>query len=161
MLPAKMTISYKNIFPFFVKLKETFKFWASSCQVKGPSSSPLCTQDTVTKSCVRQVRTGGAMIWQVLFFLPRVAGFPQPRSHMTWIFGTFCRKSKKIIIVLKKKYRENTSRGIWFFQNFFALEIFEHSKKSCHVWPGPWKIGFNIATVHILSYYTQNAFEFT
>jgi hypothetical protein len=27
------------------------------------------------------------MTWQVLFFLPRVAGFSPPKSHRTWIFG--------------------------------------------------------------------------
>jgi hypothetical protein len=61
---------------------------------------------------VRQVRTGGVVIWQVLFFLPRVAGFPQPRSHMTWIFGflvLFAEKVKKASLSLRKKYRENTS----------------------------------------------------
>jgi hypothetical protein len=39
-------------------LKETLKFWASSCHVKGPLP-PATTQDTVMKSCMRQVRTGG------------------------------------------------------------------------------------------------------
>jgi hypothetical protein len=70
-------------------LKETFKFWANGCHVKGPlPTPPPRTQDTVIKSSVRQVRIGGGGItWQVLFFLPRVAGFPRPRSHMTWIFG--------------------------------------------------------------------------
>jgi hypothetical protein len=83
MLPAKLAISYRNMFTFFDKLKETFKFWACSCHVKGPLTPPLPTQDTVIKSLVCQVRTGGGRDRQVLFFLPRVAGFPQPRSHMT------------------------------------------------------------------------------
>jgi hypothetical protein len=60
MLPAKLAISYRNIFTIFDKLKETFKFWASGCRVKGPlPPPPPRTQDTVTKSCLRQVRTGG------------------------------------------------------------------------------------------------------
>jgi hypothetical protein len=40
MLPAKLTISYRIIFTLFDKLKETFKFWASSCHVKGPLPPP-------------------------------------------------------------------------------------------------------------------------
>jgi hypothetical protein len=138
MLPAKLTISYKNIFTFFDKFKETFKFWASSCQVKGLSSSPLCTQDTVTKSCVRQVRTGGVVIWQVLFFLPRVAGFPQPRSHMTWIFGflvLFAEKVKKASLSLRKK-KEKTLLEEYDFSRILSLQRFfscKHSKKSGHI----------------------------
>ncbi len=71
-------------FNFFDNLKETVKFWAIGCYVKGPLSPPLRTK--------RQVRTGwggGDMTWQVLFFLPRVAGFPRPRFHMTCIFRFF------------------------------------------------------------------------
>ncbi len=51
MLPAKSAISYMNIFTFFDNLKETFKFWAIGCHVKGHLPPPLCTE--------RQVRTGG------------------------------------------------------------------------------------------------------
>jgi hypothetical protein len=40
MLPAKLAISYRNIFTFFDKLKETFKFWASGCHVKGTLPPP-------------------------------------------------------------------------------------------------------------------------
>jgi hypothetical protein len=85
------------VFTFFDKLKETFKFcYLLPCQ--RPSPSPLYKQDTVTKSCMSQVTTRGAVTWQVLFFLPRVAGFLWPRSHMTWIFGFlffFYNKSKR------------------------------------------------------------------
>jgi hypothetical protein len=42
MLPAKLAISYMNIFTFFDKLKETFKFWAIGCHFKGPLLLPLC-----------------------------------------------------------------------------------------------------------------------
>jgi hypothetical protein len=51
MLPAKLAISYMNIFTFFDNLKETIKFWAIGCHVKGPLPPPLRTE------C--QVRTGG------------------------------------------------------------------------------------------------------
>ncbi len=34
-----------------------FQFWANVCHVKGPL--PLHTQDTVTQSCVGQVKTRG------------------------------------------------------------------------------------------------------
>jgi hypothetical protein len=89
MLPAKLTISYRNIFTFFDKLKETFKFWASSYHVKGP----LPPFPPHTRYCYEDLHAPGhkwgAMTWQVLFFLPRVAGFPRPRSHLTWIFGFF------------------------------------------------------------------------
>ncbi len=80
MLPAKLAISFRNIFTFFDKLKETLEFLAIGCHVKGPLPPPLRIQD-ITKSCMRQVRTEGAMTWQVLFFLPRVAGFPRPKSE--------------------------------------------------------------------------------
>jgi hypothetical protein len=80
MFPAKVAISYMNIFTFFDNLKETVKFWVIGCHVKGPLPPPLRTK--------HQVRTGGGGVtWQVLFFLPRVAGFPRPRSHMNCIFG--------------------------------------------------------------------------
>ncbi len=88
--------------------QEAFKFWVSGCHVKSPLPRPH-TQDTVTKSCMRQVRTEGAVTWQVLFFLPKVAGFPRPRSHMTWVFGFwyfFLNKSKRLHCrgkVLKQK----------------------------------------------------------
>jgi hypothetical protein len=71
----------------FDKLKETFKFWANCCHVKGSLPPLLHTQDGVTKSCVRKVKTRGAVTWQIIFFLPSVAGFPWPRSHITWTFG--------------------------------------------------------------------------
>jgi hypothetical protein len=103
--------------------------------------------DTVRKSWMRQhqVRTGGAMTWQVLFFLPRVAGFPRPRSHMTWIFQFFWyffRISKKGIIVggkvpkqkIEKTFLQETILSEFFcFRDFLAVSI--------HIWPGPWKIG--------------------
>ncbi len=87
MLPAKLEISYSNIFIFLYKLKETFKFWANGCLVKDPvPPPPFHTQDTVKKNCVLQVKTKGAVTWQVLIFLLRVAGFQRPRSHMIWTF---------------------------------------------------------------------------
>jgi hypothetical protein len=73
---------------------------------------------------MRQVRTGGAMTWQVLFFLPRVAGFPQPRPHMTWIFGffgTFCRISKKGIIVGGSPEAKNIEKTFLQENNFFSI----------------------------------------
>jgi hypothetical protein len=51
MLPAKLAISYMNIFTFLDNLKEIFKFRAIGCHVKGPLPPPLRTK--------RQVRTGG------------------------------------------------------------------------------------------------------
>ncbi len=51
MLHAKLAISYMNIFTIFYKLKETLKFWAIGCHVKGPLPPPLHTR------C--QVRMGG------------------------------------------------------------------------------------------------------
>jgi hypothetical protein len=68
MLHAKLAISYRNIFTFFDKLKETFKFWASGCHVKGPLHPPLRTQDTLRKSCVHQVRTGGRGCYGRFYF---------------------------------------------------------------------------------------------
>ncbi len=55
MLPAKLAISYTNIFPFF----KNDKFWANGCHVKGSLPAPLHMQDTVTKSYERQVKTRG------------------------------------------------------------------------------------------------------
>ncbi len=81
MLPAKVAISYMNIFTFFDNLKETIKFWAIGCHVKGPLPPPS------VPSVGSEL--GGAVTWQVLFILPKVAGFPRPRSHMTCIFGFF------------------------------------------------------------------------
>jgi hypothetical protein len=65
--------------------------------------SPLRTQDTVTKSYMHQVRTRGAVIWQVLFFLHRVAGFPRPRSHMTWIF--------RFLVLFAEKVKKHHCKG--------------------------------------------------
>ncbi len=70
---------------FQISYKKHFSFGLVVAMSRAPPS-PLQTQDTVMQSCMHQVRTGGAITWQVLFFLPRVAVFPQPRSHMTWIF---------------------------------------------------------------------------
>ncbi len=86
MLPAKLAIIYRNIFAFFICLKKhsSFGLLVAMSWALTPPAHKICT---VTKSCMRQVRTGGAMTWQVLFFLPRMAGFSQPRSPMTWIFG--------------------------------------------------------------------------
>ncbi len=52
------------------------------------------------------------MIWQVQFFLPRVAGFPRLRSHKTWTFGflVFFITSQKCIIVGGKSWSK-TYRG--------------------------------------------------
>ncbi len=84
MLPAKLALSYMNIFTF-LEIKGTFNLWANACHVKCPLAPPRPhrTQDTITKSCMSQVKNRWAVTWQVLFFLPRVAGFPWPRSHMT------------------------------------------------------------------------------
>jgi hypothetical protein len=58
-----LAISYMNIFPFFDKLIETFKFWFSGCHVKGPLLPPS-TLWYFTKSCAHQVTTRGAVTWQ-------------------------------------------------------------------------------------------------
>jgi hypothetical protein len=80
---------------------------------------------------MRQVRTGGAVTWQVLFFLPGVAGFPRPRPQMTWvfqIFGTFCRIRQKGIIVGGSPEAKNIEKTLLqdyddFFR-FFCLRDF-------------------------------------
>jgi hypothetical protein len=86
MLPAKLAISYRNKFPFFDKWKETFRFWASGCHVKGPLPPPPLHTRYSYEEMHAPGQNWGVVTWQVLFFLPRVAGFPRPRSHMTWIF---------------------------------------------------------------------------
>jgi hypothetical protein len=52
MLPAKLAISYMNMFTFFDKLKETFKFKASGCHVKGPLPPPLRTHKILLRRAV-------------------------------------------------------------------------------------------------------------
>jgi hypothetical protein len=66
------------------------------------SLPPLHTQDTITKRCMRQVRTEGGCDMAAPIF-PTLGG----RISMAkvsydlnfWIFGTFCGISKKGIIV--------------------------------------------------------------
>jgi hypothetical protein len=69
-----------NIFTFFENLKETFKFGLLVAMSRALSLPPL-------HRAPGQNWGGGGMTWQVLFFLSRVAGFPQPSSHMTCNFG--------------------------------------------------------------------------
>jgi hypothetical protein len=78
-------------------LKETFKFWASGYHVKGPLSPPPPAHKILLgrAACARS-EGGGGVRWQVLFFLPRVSGFPWPRSHMTWVFGFFILFAEKV-----------------------------------------------------------------
>jgi hypothetical protein len=59
MLPAKLGISYTNIFTYFDKLKEIFKFWASGCYVKGPLPPPLHTQDFLNRAAWARSKLGG------------------------------------------------------------------------------------------------------
>ncbi len=69
------------IYLLFWKLKRNIKFGilvALSRALSLPPSAPSARSEL-----------GGAVTWQVLFFLSRVAGFPRPRSHMTCIFGFF------------------------------------------------------------------------
>jgi hypothetical protein len=59
MLPAKLAISYINIFTSFYQLKNKFKFLASGCRAKGPLPSPPQTQDNVTIMLRRELRVPG------------------------------------------------------------------------------------------------------
>jgi hypothetical protein len=146
MLLAKLAISYRNIFTFFDKLKEIFKFWASGCHVKSPLPPPT----PHTRCCYGELCALGQLGGRNMagpIYLPMDAGFARPRPPMTWIFGTFCRVSQKGIIVGRKswskKYRENTSPE-YNFLRIFLLQRFlscKHSKKRGHIWPGLWKIG--------------------
>jgi hypothetical protein len=76
--------------------------------------------------CVRQVKTRWGVTWQVLFFLPRVAGFPGPRSQMTWTLGFlyfFHDKSKIHHFggkVLKKNIEKTVLQEYDFSQNLFV-----------------------------------------
>ncbi len=109
------------------------------------------TQDAVTKSCMCQVKTRGGITCQVLFFLPGMARFPRPRTHMIWMVDFwyfFCIISQKGIIIggnsWNKNYKEKTFPGIRFFSELFLLMRFsswKHSKKPGQIWLGPWKIG--------------------
>jgi hypothetical protein len=130
MFPVKLTISYRNIFTLFDEIKETFKFWATGYHVKGPLPPPS-TQDTVKKSCVPQVKTGGGVIWHVLFFLPRVAEFPRPDLIWPgflyfWLF--FYNKSKRHHCsekVLKQQIqRKHFSRNTIFLRIFLLQRDF-------------------------------------
>ncbi len=90
-------------------LKETFKFWASGYHIKGPLPPSPHTQDTVTKSCVRQVRTGESVKLQVLFFLPRGGRISTAKVSYDLgfrIFGTFYGISQKDIIVEGKSWNK-------------------------------------------------------
>ncbi len=66
---------------FFENLKETFEFVLLVAMSRALSLLPSAPS--------ARSELGGAVTWQVLFFLSRVAGFPRPRSHMTCIFGFF------------------------------------------------------------------------
>ncbi len=57
--PAKLAIIDRNMFTFFYMLKKTIRFGPAVAMSRALSLPPPCTQDTITKSCVRQVRTGG------------------------------------------------------------------------------------------------------
>jgi hypothetical protein len=58
-----------------------------------------CYVSMLRRAVCAKSEQGGGLTWQVLFFLPRVAEFPRPKSHMTWIFSPFCGISQKGIIV--------------------------------------------------------------
>jgi hypothetical protein len=60
-------------------------------------------------------------------FLPKVAGFPRPRSHMTCIFGFlvhFAEEVKKASLKGKSPEAKNIEKTLFqetiFFQNLFA-----------------------------------------
>jgi hypothetical protein len=124
MLPAKLAISYMNIFTFLIKRNiKVLGEWLP-CQGFPP---PFHTQVTVTKSCVCQDKTMGPVKWQVLFFLPRVAGpgLILPGLSNFWYF--FCNKSKMHHFEKswRKTYRENTFQGLQFFSKSLCLRDFE------------------------------------
>jgi hypothetical protein len=117
---CQVAISYMNIFTFFENLKERFKFWAIGCHVKGPLPSPLRTE------C--QARTGGGGPWHGRSYVSSLGWQDFHGPGLIWPafsdFFTLCRICQKVIIVggksWSKKYRENTSPGLQFFQIFFA-----------------------------------------
>jgi hypothetical protein len=76
-----------------------------------------------------QVQTRGAITWQVLIFLPMVAGFPQPRSHTTWIlifWYFFYNESKSIIVggTAEEQHIEKTLLQEYVFLRFFYIRDF-------------------------------------
>jgi hypothetical protein len=90
-----------NIFTIFDKLKDTFRFWVSVMSCQRFSSSPFHTQDTVTKSCISQAKTRGAVTWGSYFSSLGWQYFPAQVSVDLdfWIFVTFSKIRKKGIIV--------------------------------------------------------------
>jgi hypothetical protein len=94
----------------------------TGCHVKGPLPPLEDTPDTVTKSCTRQVKTRVDVTWQVLLFLPRVAGFPQPRLHWPGFMDFTAIIIKNIIVhgeSPEAKHIENT-----IFLRIFLLRRF-------------------------------------
>jgi hypothetical protein len=155
MFPAKLTISYMNIFTFFDNLKETLVlgYWLP-CQGHSPSPPPHWVPG----------QNGGGGGWHSSSYFFSLGWQDFNSLGLMWPafsdFGTFWRLSQKGIIVggksWSKKYRENTSPGIQFFQNFLLKRFFscQHKKKPGHIWPGPWKMGlktnipWSLNTVH-------------
>ncbi len=84
LLSTKLAISLKNIFTFFDKLEETLKLKASGCHVKSSLPPPHPTPHSrlnYKELCTSGLNySRGSVTCQVLFSLPRVAGFPWPRS---------------------------------------------------------------------------------
>jgi hypothetical protein len=116
MLPATLTISYRNIFTFFLKLKETFKFGLAVAILRALSLPPSAHKLLLWRAVCARSKLGGP--WH-----GKISAAQVSYDLDSQIFGTFCIISKKGIIVGGKylsKNKENTSPGIWFFQNFFA-----------------------------------------
>ncbi len=150
MLPAKLAIIYRNIFTFIYILKETFKLWASSCHVKGPLPLPTTYKILLGRAACARSELGGPWHGSSYFFSYlgwqdfHGPGLIWPEFSDFWYF--LQNKSKRHHCRGKswsKKYRENTSPGMWFFFIIFLLQRFlscKHSKKPGHIWPWLWKI---------------------
>jgi hypothetical protein len=73
-----LAISSRDIFTFLKQIKKHLSFGLAVAMSRALSIPPS-TEDSVTKSCVCQARPGGVRdMAGPIFFLPRVAGFPQP-----------------------------------------------------------------------------------
>jgi hypothetical protein len=57
--------------------------------------------------------------WQVLFFLPRVAGFQQPRSHMTWAVEEGFSNKRKLLFFQKGE----TVRALYLYSYIIDTEF--------------------------------------